>query len=80
MTIDELFKQLKQIDAKLDHLQSTPVKTHLKTRDACEYLSASQNTLMKICIHYNIIPQKICGVNYYKVSDLENVFRTGTTN
>jgi hypothetical protein len=79
MTIDELFKQLKQIEAKLDLLQSTPVKTHLKSRGACEYLSTSQNTLMKICIHYNIIPQKICGVNYYKVSDLENVFRTGTT-
>jgi len=74
MTNDELLKQLKQIEAKLDHLQSTPVKTHLKTRDACAYLSASQNTLMKICIHHNIMPQKILGVNYYKVSDLENLF------
>ncbi|NBU05288.1 MAG: DNA-binding protein [Sphingobacteriia bacterium] len=80
MTIDELFKQLKQIDAKLDHLQSTPVKTHLKTRDACDYLSVCPNTLMKICIHYSIIPQKICGVNYYKVSDLDTVFRAGKIN
>jgi hypothetical protein len=80
MNFDELYKQLKQIEAKLDHFQSTPVKTYLKTRDACEYLSVSQNTLMKICIHYNIIPQKICGVNYYKVSDLENVFRAGKIN
>jgi hypothetical protein len=80
MTIDELFKQLKKIEAKLDLLQSTPVKTHLKSRGACEYLSTTQNTLNQICIDYNIIPEKVRGVYYYKVSDLENVFRAGKIN
>ena len=80
MTIDELAEELKEIRSLLYLSKSTPIKTHLKTKDACDYLSVCPNTLMKICIHYNIIPQKICGVNYYKVSDLDNVFRAGKIN
>lgn len=74
MTNEELFKLLKQILAKLDHLQSTPVKTHLKTRDACEYLSVCENTLMKICIQNNIYPVKLSGLNYFALSELKSLF------
>ena len=82
MNIDEISKQLKQIEAKLDHLQSTPVKTHLKTRDACEYLSVSPNTLIKICAENNIPPIQIdgSGSNYFRFKDLENLFTQGRQN
>lgn len=74
MTNEELFKMLTRIEGKLDYLQSIPVKTHLKTKDACEYLSVSPNTLNKICAENDIYPKQLGGSNYYKVSDLESVF------
>lgn len=82
MTIDELYKQLKQIEAKLDYLQSTPVKPYLKTKDACEYLSVSPNTLKKICAENNIPPEQIegSGSNYYRTRDLLNLFTQGREN
>jgi len=74
MTNEELFKMLIRIEGKLDYLQSIPVKTHLKTKEACEYLSVSPNTLIKICAENDIYPKPIGGANYYKVSDLERLF------
>ena len=74
MTTDELLNQLKRIEAKLDNTLSIPTKSHLKTKDACDYLSVCPNTLTKICIEYGIEPRQICGSNYYRVKDLENLF------
>ncbi len=50
------------------------VRTHLKRKDACYFLSCSANTLDKYCIAYNIYPTKIGGVNYYAASDLNKLF------
>lgn len=49
-------------------------RTHFKTKEACEFLSCSPNTLNAICIQYQIYPKKISGSNYYSKSDLERVF------
>ncbi len=81
MTNEELIKMLTRIEKKLDrierkleHFQSIPVKTHLKTKEACEYMSACPNNLKKICAEFGINPKPIGGAKYYKVSDLESVF------
>jgi hypothetical protein len=73
-TNEELFKLLVQIERKLDLVQSTPIKTHLKTKEACNYLSVSPNTLTRICAEHGIDPKPIGGCNYYRVSDLEKLF------
>lgn len=73
-TNEEIFKLLVRIEGKLDQVQSTPIKTHLKTKEACNYLSVSANTLNKICAEYGINPKPIGGSNYYRVSDLEKLF------
>ena len=74
MTNEELFNLLVRIEGKLDQLQSTPIKMYLKTKEACNYLSVSPNTLTKICVEYGIYPITIGGSNYYRVSDLEKLF------
>lgn len=74
ITNEEIFKILVRIEAKLDQLQSTPIKTHLRTKEACNYMSVSPNTLTKICAEYGIEPKPIVGSNYYRVSDLEKLF------
>ena len=74
MQTDEIIKMLNQIEKKIEHLDSKFTKPHLKTKDACEFMSCSPNTLNKICIEYDIYPIKIAGVNYYNISDLQNLF------
>jgi hypothetical protein len=49
-------------------------RTHVKTSEACYYLSCSKNTLIKICGHYGKQPMKVLGENYYAIADLEQVF------
>jgi hypothetical protein len=49
-------------------------KTHLKTKDACEFLGVSQNTLLKICVEHEIYPVKLSGLNFYTVEDLKSLF------
>lgn len=74
MPTDEIFEKLNQIEKILVNLNSKNYKPFLKTKDACEYMSCSKNTLIKICIDNELYPIKISGVNYYKLSDLENLF------
>ena len=82
MTINEIAEEIKEIKTLLYHLQSTPIKTHLKTKEACEFLSVSPNTLKNICAENNIPPKQIdgSGSNYYRVKDLENLFTQGREN
>lgn len=49
-------------------------REYIKTKEAMKLLSCCKNTLRKYCIEYNIKTKKICGVNYYSVSDLEGIF------
>lgn len=74
MSNDEIGKLLNRIETMLINIQNMPAKTYLKTKEACQYLSVSQNTLTKICGEYGINPKKIGGCLYYPVQDLNRLF------
>jgi hypothetical protein len=52
------------------------VKPYLKTKEACNFLSVSPNTLTKICAANGIKPLEVkgSGLNYYKAGDLISLF------
>lgn len=52
-----------------------PPKTHLKTMDACEFLSVSPNTLTKVCAEHGINPVRLGGCLYYAIEDLNRLFQ-----
>lgn len=76
----DINERLERIETLLNKQQMTPPRTHIKTKDACGYMSVSPNTLNKICIENNIYPVKIAGCNYYKISDLEKLFDEARVN
>jgi hypothetical protein len=46
----------------------------LTTKEACEFLKiSSENTLKTLCIHHNVLPEKLGGRNRYKLSDLRGM-------
>jgi hypothetical protein len=79
MSIEKIEERLIAIERMLSGIiqnqKQKPEITHLRTKDACEYLSVSENTLMKICVHNNIYPVKISGLNYFSLSDLQALFK-----
>jgi hypothetical protein len=79
MAIEKIEERLVSIERMLlgimQNQKQKPVITHLRTKDACEYLSVSENTLLKICAQNNIYPLKISGLNYYSLSDLQALFK-----
>jgi hypothetical protein len=79
MSIEKIEERLISIERMLSGIMQKqnqkPEITHLRTKDACEYLSVSENTLMKICVHNNIYPVKISGLNYFSLSDLQALFK-----
>ena len=79
MSIEKIEERLISIERMLSGIMQNqkqkPAITHLRTKDACEYLSVSENTLMKICVHNNIYPVKISGLNYFSLSDLQALFK-----
>ena len=60
----------------LERMHSEPVKPFLKTKEACNFLSVSPNTLTKICAANGIKPLEVkgSGLNYYKAGDLISLF------
>lgn len=71
--LQELQIQVQQ----LSRLIGQPVKEKLKTKEACEYLGISENTLRARCIENQVYPEKSGGLNYYKVSDLKRILNGG---
>jgi hypothetical protein len=57
-------------------MHSEPTKPYLKTKEACNFLSVSPNTLIKICAANGIKPLEVkgSGLNYYKAGDLISLF------
>ena len=79
MNVDDVKNELNEVKNTLSQLVKAielPAmkRTHVKTSDACYYLSCSKNTLIKMCGHYGIHPMKVLGENYYAIADLERVF------
>jgi|688.fasta_scaffold233079_2 hypothetical protein len=76
MNNDELIERLQRIESMLERMHSEPTKPFLKTKDACNFLSVSPNTLIKICAANGIKPLEIkgSGLNYYKAGDLISLF------
>jgi hypothetical protein len=79
MNADDVRRELNEVKDTLSLLvkaMELPAmrRTHVKTSDACYYLSCSKNTLIKMCGHYGIHPMKVLGENYYAIADLERVF------
>ena len=79
MNVDDVKNELNEVKNTLSQLVKAielPAmkRTHVKTIEACYYLSCSKNTLIKMCGHYGINPMKVLGENYYAIADLERVF------
>ncbi len=79
MNVDDVKNELNEVKNTLSKLVKAielPAmkRTHVKTSDACYYLSCSKNTLLKMCGHYGIHPIKVLGENYYAIADLNRVF------
>jgi hypothetical protein len=76
MNNDELIERLQRIESMLERMHSEPTKPYLKTKEACNFLSVSPNTLTKICAANGIKPLEVkgSGLNYYKAGDLISLF------
>jgi hypothetical protein len=76
MNNDELIERLQRIESMLERMHSEPTKPFLKTKEACNFLSVSPNTLIKICAANGIKPLEVkgSGLNYYKAGDLISLF------
>ena len=69
-----LYKELVELLNRIETPQPVIQRKQLKTSEACKYLDCCKNTLDKICLEYNIPVFKICGVKYYRIEDLDNLF------
>lgn len=72
--LEQLAGQNRVLELIQQGLQRGIIKDHLKTDDACYYLSCSPNTLTKICRRNKILPERIGGENYYCVDQLRSIF------
>lgn len=72
--IVSLLNQIVQENSEIRNSITLPKKKYLKTREAREYLSCSENYLREFCIVHGIEPQKMGGSNYYLVADLDRPF------
>jgi hypothetical protein len=76
MNNEGIIERLQSIETLLERIVSSPVKPYLKTKEACNFLSVSPNTLIKICAANGIKPLEVkgSGLNYYKADDLISLF------
>ena len=79
--LDDVKTELNELKKIIDTLTKTIMTprlepTHVKTKEACNFLKCSRNNLIKICANNDIRPVKIkgCGENYFRVTDLKRAF------